>query len=85
MVVQARRTWWLAAPRSFSPAARRANPKNVQYHTPRDGSLPTSAGSRSLRIFSLIFDLFPAKTEQKSCRCRPDPWIGENLSGEICF
>ena len=63
VVVQARRTWWLAAPRSFSPAARRANPKNDHYHTPRDGSLPASASFRSLRNFSLFFDLSAAKVE----------------------
>jgi len=29
VVVQARRTWWLAAPRGFSPTARRANPQTA--------------------------------------------------------
>ena len=64
VVVQARRTWWLAAPRSFSPAARRANPKNDQYHTRRDGSRRLSSrlgGSRSLRIF--FFDFRPLSGE----------------------
>ena len=64
VVVQARRTWWLVAPRSFSPAARRANPKNDQYHTRRDGSRRLSSrlgGSRSLRIF--FFDFRPLSGE----------------------
>ena len=41
VVVQVRRTWWLATPRGFSPSACRANPKN-----PRIRSITSRASSQ---------------------------------------
>ena len=41
VVVQVRRTWWLATPRGFSPSACRANPKN-----PRTRAITSRASSQ---------------------------------------
>ena len=85
VVVQARRTWWLAAPRGFSPTARRANPQNSsndQYHRRNTDASPLSRGLRQNQGKD---SLSPAEMRPKASGPeRLDPAV-ENLSGGSIF
>ena len=56
VVVQVRRTWWLATPRGFSPSACRANPKNPRI---RAITSPAELAADSCQVTAKGIDFFP--------------------------
>ena len=85
VVVQARRTWWLAAPRGFSPTARRANPQTASKLLKRPVSQTQHRRFSALRQNQGKDSLSPAEMRPKAPGPeRLDPAV-ENLSGGSIF
>ena len=85
VVVQVRRTWWLATPRGFSPSACRANPKNRRMQAiTRAGELAADSSPLTAEGTE-FFPLCAAKMKAKASRPELLNPNVENLSGEGHF
>jgi len=85
VVVQARRTWWLAAPRGFSPTARRANPQTASKLLKRPVSQTQHRRFSALRQNQGKDSLSPAEMRPKASGPERLDLAVENLSGGSIF
>ena len=85
VVVQVRRTWWLATPRGFSPSACRANPKNRRN---RAITRPAELAADRCQVTATGIDFFPLCAAKMTAKASGPELLNpnvENLSGEGHF
>ena len=85
VVVQVRRTWWLATPRGFSPSACRANPKPRRI---RAITRPAELAADSCQVTAKGTDFFPLCAAKMTAIASGSSLLKpnvKNLSGEGHF